>query len=229
MMKAQKTKFYLITDRKLLSKPHQPHLKTTTSQNLKTTNFNLDKSLENLLNFCFQASLSGIDIIQVREKDLSAKDLANFISILTNLVKNTIILVNDRLDIALSCGASGVHLPSNSFSPKDVRKIAGNDFFISISTHSIEEAKTAEDQGANAILFSPIFDTPSKRAYGKPLGLDLLKEATSKIKTPIVALGGINKENAQSVLECGASGLAAIRLFIETQNLAEFTNDLRGK
>jgi thiamine-phosphate pyrophosphorylase len=228
-MKVQKTKFYLITDRKLLSKLYQPHPKLIPSQNLNTKNLKLDKSLENLLFFCFQASLSGVDIIQIREKDLSARDLANFVSILTSLVKNTIILVNDRLDIALSSGASGVHLPSNSFLPKDVRKIAGNNFFISMSTHSIEEAKMAEDQGADFILFSPIFDTPSKRIYGKPLGLDLLKEATSKIKTPIIALGGINKENAQSVLECGASGLAAIRLFIETQNLVEFTNDLRGK
>lgn len=208
-----KTKLYLITDRKLLT----PNLEPT----------DLDKSLEKLLEFCLKASELGIDLIQIREKDLSAKDLSNFVSSLTSKVKTTKILVNDRLDIALSSGANGIHLPSNSFPIKDVRKLAGEKFLISVSTHSIKEAKEAEEQGADLILFSPIFDTPSKRLYGKPLGLETLKQVTSLVNIPVIALGGINRENAYLALESGAKGLAAIRLFIETSNLRDLINDLK--
>lgn len=212
-MQPLKTKLYLITDRKLLT----PDLE----------NSKLEKSLENLLEFCLKASESGIDIIQIREKDLSAKDLSDFVSRLTSKVKTTQVLVNDRLDIALSCGASGVHLPSNSFPVKDVRKFVGENFLISVSAHSIQEAKEAEEQGANLILLSPIFDTPSKKAYGKPLGVEMLKQVTTLINTPIIALGGINKENAHLALESGAKGLAAIRLFIENSDLRELADDLK--
>ncbi|MBI4853170.1 MAG: thiamine phosphate synthase [Acidobacteria bacterium] len=214
MMSLIKTKLYLITDRKVLS---PPHLKNLTSE----------QNLDELLSFCVKASESGIDLLQIREKDLSAKDLSNFVSQLTKEVKHTSILVNDRLDIALSCGANGVHLPSNSFPVKDVRKLVGNDFIISVSTHNIEEAKLASDQGADFILFSPIFDTPSKRIYGKPLGLELLRQATKTISCPIIALGGITRENACLVLESKVAGLAAIRLFAETPNLSELVNELK--
>lgn len=213
MMTLTKPKICLITNRKLLPPPYLSK--------------DLDNSLENLFQFCLKAAEAGIDIIQIREKDLSAKELSSFVTKLTSLVKNTSILINDRLDIALSCGANGVHLPSNSFPIKEVRKLVGNQFIISASTHSIEEAKQAAAQGADFILFSPIFDTPSKRAYGKPLGLELLKQAVSTINCPIIALGGINSENALSVLECGVAGLAAIRLFITTSNLKELVNALK--
>ncbi|KAF0244157.1 MAG: thiamine-phosphate pyrophosphorylase [bacterium] len=208
-----KTKLCLITNRKLLTPPHLSE--------------DLDNTLNRLLEFCLQAAQAGIDIIQIREKDLSTKELANFVTKLTSVVTNTSILVNDRLDIALSCGATGVHLPSNSFPIKDVRKLVGSKFIISQSTHSIEEAKLAADQGADFILFSPIFDTPSKQAFGKPLGLELLKQAINVVSCPIIALGGITRQNAYSVLECGVAGLAAIRLFIETSNLTELANDLK--
>ncbi len=211
-----KTKLCLITNRKLLTLPHLSE--------------DLDSTLDRLLLFCLQAAQAGVDIIQIREKDLSAKKLADFVTKLTSLTSSTTktsILVNDRLDIALSCGATGVHLPSNSFPIKDVRKLVGNKFIISQSTHSIEEAKLAADQGADFILFSPIFNTPSKQTFGKPLGLELLKQAINVVNCPIIALGGISRQNASSVLECGVAGLAAIRLFIETSNLAELVNDLK--
>jgi thiamine-phosphate pyrophosphorylase len=213
MMRLTKTKLCLITNRKLLTPTHLSQ--------------NLDNSLDNLFQFCLQASEAGIDIIQIREKDLSAKELANFVTKLTSVIKNTSILVNDRLDIALSCGANGVHLPSNSFPIKDVRKLVGDKFIISASTHSIKEAKQASEQGADFILFSPIFDTPSKRAYGSPLGLELLKQAVNTVSSPIIALGGINSENASSVLQCSVAGLAAIRLFITTSNMKEIVNALK--
>jgi thiamine-phosphate pyrophosphorylase len=213
MMKLTKNKLCLITNRKLLTPPHLSK--------------DLDTTLDCLFKLCLQASQAGIDIIQIREKDLSAKELEKFVTSLTTIIKNTCILVNDRLDIALSCGASGVHLPSNSFPIKDVRKLVGEKFIISVSTHNIEEAKLAAEQGADFILFSPIFDTPSKRSFGKPLGLELLRQAVNSVSCPVIALGGINKENASSVLQCGVAGLAAIRLFIETSSLTELVNELK--
>jgi thiamine-phosphate pyrophosphorylase len=213
--KPKKTQLCLITNRKLLSP--------------SSDSLNVKESISTLLNHCIEAAYSGIDIIQIREKDLSAKDLSQLVNDLSKELKslNTTLLVNDRLDIALSCGANGVHLPGNSLPIKEVRKYVGKDFIVSVSTHSVEEACLAAESGASFVLFSPIFDTPSKRIYGKPLGLELLSQATKKITCPVIALGGINRENAKSVLDCGAWGLAAIRLFIESSNLRDLVNELK--
>lgn len=214
-MKQAKPKLCLITNRSLITPP---------------TLLNLDQSISNLSNFCFQAASSGVDIIQIREKDLSAKQLCQLVSTISNKLKNTntTLLVNDRLDVALSCGANGIHLPSSSLPIKAVRKYVGKDFIVSVSTHSIQEASLAAESGASFVLFSPIFDTPSKRIYGKPLGLELLRQVVKTVSCPVIALGGINRENAKSVLDCGALGLAAIRLFVESSNLVELVNELKS-
>lgn len=217
-MKLPNIKLCLITNRKqLLSRFPNNQL------------FDLDTTLFHLLNFCQTAVQAGIDIIQVREKDLPTNQLSEFVAKLAKQVKhtNTIVLVNDRLDIALSYEADGIHLPSNSFPINKVRKLVGKKFIISVAAHSIKEAQLAAEAGADYVLFSPIFDTPSKTIYGPALGLAVLEQAVKSVKCPIIALGGINQSNAKVVLDCKVAGLAAIRLFLETSDLPKLVNELK--
>lgn len=142
--------------------------------------------------------------------------------------RRTQIYVNDRLDVALGAraaaglpGAAGVHLGGESLPAEEVVRWcrAGNaptEFQIGISCHSLEDAREAERNGADYIFFGPIFDTPSKRSFGPPQGLNRLREVCQKVRIPVIAIGGINETNAQDCVRAGASGIAAIRLFQET-------------
>lgn len=176
------------------------------------------------------AALAGIDLIQIREKDLKASALLALTNQILDAVKGTetLVCVNDRLDVALAASAHGVHLTSQSLSVSDAKKIAGNSLMIGVSTHSAKEAIEASLQGADYVLLSPIYDTPSKREYGSPLGLEVLSAATSASICPVLALGGIDLQNYHEVLQAGASGFAAIRLFTDTQDLYSLVATLRA-
>ena len=127
---------------------------------------------------------------------------------------STRLLVNDRADIALAAGADGVHLTARSLPADVVRKICGLDFLIGVSTHSLAEARAAHTAGADFVVFGPIFDTESKRAFGEPQGLDKLREVTSELVAfPVIAIGGITNENLAACVSAGASGIAGISLF----------------
>ncbi len=121
------------------------------------------------------------------------------------------LLINDRIDVALAVDADGVHLPGNSFSIKDARRLVGPTRIIAVSTHGIDQARLAARAGADFIVFGPIFDTPSKRAYGDPRGLDELRQVVAKVDVPVVAIGGIDESNAAAVAATGCAGLAVIR------------------
>jgi len=126
----------------------------------------------------------------------------------------TRLLVNDRVDIALAAGADGVHLTSASLPAPVVRRICGPEFLIGVSTHSLETARDARDSGADFALFGPVFETDSKRGFGPPQGLNKLQQVTSELQSfPVVAIGGITLDNAESCFAAGASGIAGIRLF----------------
>lgn len=148
----------------------------------------------------------GVDLIQVRSKELSARELMRLVETAIAVAgKRT--LVNTRTDIALACGAGGVHLPANSPSP---RRIVPAGFLIGASCHSIEELETAERDGADFAVYGPVFESPGK---GPTVGLDRLREAVRSVRMPVFALGGITAENARSCIEAGAYGIAGIRLF----------------
>ncbi|MCH8947276.1 MAG: thiamine phosphate synthase [Acidobacteria bacterium] len=176
-----------------------------------------------------QTVAAGIDLIQIRERDLPVRRL---LALVEEAVKRagagpTRILVNDRLDVAVAAGAAGVHLPAHGFPVDEVRR-SYPELLIGASTHNLEELRRAADGGADFAVFGPVFETPSKKAYGPPLGLEKLAEAARAVNIPVLALGGITLENAADCLRAGAAGLAAISLFQQSADLEETTKRLRA-
>ena len=188
-----------------------------------------------LLDKIAEAARSGVDYIQLREKDLPTRELEMLAREAVDILRQlrtgnrelrTALLINSRTDVALAAGADGVHLRSDDITPREVRAIwkkcgAGasarelspREPPIGVSCHSSEEVKQAEADGATFAVFAPVFgkkDVPKAH----PAGLAQLREAC-KVKIPVLALGGVTLGNVKSCLEAGASGIAAIRLFQE--------------
>lgn len=185
---------------------------------------------QDLLGLIEQAAQAGVDLIQIREKDLSARALADVVEAARRRLasSSTRLLVNDRLDVALACGADGVHLTTQSLPTAVVRRLVGRDFLIGVSTHSLEEAQRAEAEGADFIVLGPVFATPSKADLGSPLGLTAFEEIARQMSIPVLAIGGITVERASEVLTRGASGIAAIRLFAQADSLAQIVAALKS-
>jgi thiamine-phosphate pyrophosphorylase len=176
----------------------------------------------------FETALeTGVKAIQLREKDLSTRellDMAYWMRALTNEYGSKL-FINDRVDIALSVKADGVHLGRLSIPVQAVRKIAGKKLMISVSTHTIGEAIEAEKDGADFITLGPVYETPSKAKYGKPIGIETLKEAKSRTSLPIFAIGGIKPGNVRKVKEAGADGIALISAILTAQDIKKTTED----
>ncbi len=170
-----------------------------------------------LLDVVEAALRGGVDAVQLREKDLSGSALFALARQLRQLTRlhGARLLINDRIDIALAVAADGVHLPVDSFAPTDARHLLGPGMLIGASTHSQEEARAAASSGADFIVFGPVFDTPSKRAFGAPVGLNALTQVTKVVRVPTFAIGGLTTERVTAVRSCGASGIAVIGTILE--------------
>ena len=156
--------------------------------------------------------------VQFRSRGPPGRDLLATARALREVVGEAgqLLLVNDRVDVALAAGADGVHLPAAGIPPGEARRLLGTGV-VAVSCHSAADVLRARDGGADFATFGPIFDTPSKRGYGAPVGLDRLREA-SALGLPLVGLGGIDLGNACSVLDAGAYGVAAIRAWLEAED-----------
>jgi thiamine-phosphate pyrophosphorylase len=185
-----------------------------------------------LLECVERAARAGVDWIQLREKDLDGRvlfDLTAGAMAASSAAtgggeKRTRIVVNDRLDVAWAAGAGGVHLGEDSLPVAEVVRwrngVRREDFLVGVSCHSLERAAEAAGAGTDYIFFGPVFATPSKAAFGAPQGLRKLGEVCRAVSVPVLAIGGITAENARDCLGAGAAGIAAIRLFQQTQELA---------
>jgi thiamine-phosphate pyrophosphorylase len=158
--------------------------------------------------FAERAIRSGVDMIQVREKDLPARELLSLVCRIRDIAKGTPtrVLVNDRLDVALAAGIDGVHLPGNGIPVERARNLVQ---MVGVSVHSVEEALAAQSAKADFLVFGPVFETPGKQ----PAGLAALRQVVQAVSVPVLGIGGITEENASKVLEVGAAGIAAIRMF----------------
>lgn len=152
----------------------------------------------------------GVEYIQLREKDLSARELLAFAIRAVDAARGsaTRILINDRTDVALAAGAHGVHLRSGSFRPEELRAIVPAGFVIGVSCHTHEDLREAA--AADFAVYGPVFASPGK---GPPTGIDALAAAIRNSPVPVLALGGVTLANAHQCLDAGAAGIAAIRLF----------------
>lgn len=157
-----------------------------------------------------RAVLSGVDYIQVREKDLSGRELLALTRRALELARGsrTRILVNGRVDVAMAAGAHGVHLPSGSVLPERWRRVVADGFVIAVSCHSIEDF--GEVDAADFAVFGPVYGSPGK---GPAVGVDGLRAAVQVSPVPVFALGGVDESNAVACMEAGAEGIAAIRMF----------------
>jgi thiamine-phosphate pyrophosphorylase len=163
----------------------------------------------------------GVRAVQVREKDLPVRELLALAEELRTLTKEfgAKLFINDQVDVAMSVGADGVHLGGRSMPVAAVRQVVGSSMLIGVSTHSIAEAREAEKEGADFITLGPIFATPSKAAYGPPLGLEPLREARRVVDIPIFALGGVKGRNIGHVLWAGAYGVSMISAILGAEDI----------
>jgi thiamine-phosphate pyrophosphorylase len=192
---------------------------------------------------------AGVDWVQVREKDLAGRALAELTREATALKSASRIIVNDRVDVAVTEGAGGVHLSETGLPVSDVAKwmkrtgsgvvvsddgvapqfpaADREDFLVGASCHSLEGATAAVRDGADYIFFGPVFVTPSKAKFGEPQGVKKLAVVCSAVSVPVIAIGGITLENARECIAAGAAGIAAIRLFQDAAEPAQVISKLK--
>lgn len=201
-------RLYLITDRKLFP---------DTASMLKAVE---------------EALKGGVRAVQLREKDLPVRELLEVAYRLRELTSryNAGLFVNDRFDVALSAGADGVHLGQSGLPPDAVKRVVADRLLVGVSTHSLDEAMSAQQGGADFITFGPVYRTPSKLAYGEPVGPDALSTVTDRVSLPVFAIGGIGLERVREIIKLGAHGVALIRGILgapDVRNTAElFVNGL---
>ncbi|HSZ01777.1 MAG TPA: thiamine phosphate synthase [Terriglobales bacterium] len=187
-----------------------------------------------------EAARCGVDLVQLREKDLPIRELEILARAAVRVVREnspletekreTRLLINSRTDVAITCGADGVHLRSKDISPSDVQEIwlTGRQrtrALVSVSCHSAVEVARAAFEGADFALFAPVFEKKDV-THSSAAGLDALREASQQ-KIPVLALGGVTVENARACLDAGAAGIAGIRLFQEN-DIAEVVRHLKA-
>lgn len=181
-----------------------------------------DRDLVEVVADCVRAGLPGL---QVREKDLGALEQAALCRrLLARFAgRRPLLIVNDRADVALAVGADGVQRTQTSLGVRDLRALLGPGRRIGASVHSLDEARKAAAAGADWVTFGPVYETPSKRAYGAPQGLAALEEVARAVTVPVVAIGGITAARVAEVVGAGARGVAVISAILTATSPGDAT------
>ena len=200
-------RLYLITDRKLFS------------------------SSDAMLEAIEKALQGGAKAVQLREKDLMTRELLGLAYRMRALTAkySAKFFVNDRVDIALAVDADGVQLGRKSIPVQAARKASDGRLLVGVSTHSVQEAQQAEADGADFITLGPLYETPSKMQYGRPIGIHLLNEAARNCMIPVFAIGGITIGRIEEVLAQGASGTALISAILTAEDIKKTTEEFVRK
>lgn len=160
-----------------------------------------------------QAALeAGARIIQLREKYASARQLLSWARQIKELTqtRSALLIINDHVDIAMACGADGVHLGQDDLPAQEARKLLGSQAIIGVSAETDQEALEAEAAGANYLGVGPMFTTATKSDAGAPIGPERLRTIKQQVRIPVFGIGGINLTNFREVLEAGADGICVI-------------------
>jgi len=175
------------------------------------------------------AVTAGVDMIQVRERDLDTRSLMSLVEAILHAARGstTQVVVNDRVDVAIACGAAGVHLRSDSMPAARVRSLVPPGFLVGRSVHTADEAVRSAP-GADYLIAGTVFSTPSKSAQQPLLGTRGLEAIVNAVPIPVLAIGGITLDRAAEVAACGTAGLAAIRLFLSPTPMAHLVEDVRA-
>ena len=152
----------------------------------------------------------GVGVVQYREKNASTKVLFEEAAEMRKICRNVKFLINDRIDIALAVSADGVHIGQDDMPLARARRLLGKDKIIGVTVHNETEAREAESGSADYLGISPVFSTSTKKDAGTACGKELIRKIKSFSKLPLVAIGGINFENAREVVSAGADALCAI-------------------
>jgi thiamine-phosphate pyrophosphorylase len=177
-----------------------------------------------------RAIAGGADVIQLRDKNCGCHELVFVGRALRALTKRTktLFIVNDRLDVALACGADGVHLGQDDMRVSVARQIAPHGFIIGVSVGTVEEAVRAEQEGVDYVAVSPVFSTASKDNAGPGHGLDAVRKIRNTVTIPVIAIGGIGQENAQDVITAGADGVAVISAVVGSRDITRAARELKA-
>jgi thiamine-phosphate pyrophosphorylase len=171
---------------------------------------------------------AGISMVQLRERDLSARELVTLAreAQAVTASRRAQLLINDRIDVALALEGVGVHLRGNSLPVSVARQLLGVQRLLGVSVHAVEEVLSAQSQGADYIVLGPIYETPSKQMFGPPLGIHTLEKACRLVHIPIIGIGGVTAARAREMRRAGAFGVAVITAVLGAADVESATREL---
>jgi len=203
-------------------KPDQPGMKKSPPFRLMLVSDQRRLGDRPLLSVALSAAEGGVDALQLREKDLPGRELLELgLKLHKELGSAAALLINERVDVARAIPGAGAHLPGSGPRIAESRETLGPERLLGKSAHRLEEALSAEREGADYVIFGPVYDTESKRPYGPPPGIALLKETASAAGIPVYAIGGINPDRAAEVRDAGAAGMAVMSFILDHPDPAE--------
>nr|NIW43722.1 thiamine phosphate synthase [Gammaproteobacteria bacterium] len=177
------------------------------------------------------ALTGGADVIQLRDKKASSRKFYEVGAEIRKITRErgAIFIVNDRVDIALTTDADGVHVGQDDLPAVETRKLIGSDKILGVSVTSPQEARQAERDGADYLGVGPVYEARSTKSdAGEPMGLSLIRDARKHCRIPIVGIGGINITNAVNVLKAGADGVAIISAIVSADDIEAATRNLKA-